>query len=493
MTTILLVIMGVLLAAAAVLFVVYYGGDAFGSGKTEAEAGRLVSEGAQMEAALELFYRQEGHYPTSDDPVAEMMTAGYLSHEPLGTRTSEPDRWAIDYNAGMIKAKLGLTDEEETMNICLKARQQLELPDTGTELGVYKCDGSDSPGGILPGREPCCIGETELSDNGGSVTPIYEVFSQTAPIGNPDCSPSAQWAILKGTGPGMRTGHCAGDDSSRDAMWEHSVTVPAAYQDSINAGVGRASISVEMNGYNGDTDRGRPYISCKDSGGATLMFTPLSTFTDPDGWPAVTVSDVLPAGCATVQYGTMSTRLSGTENSIYYRNFQMTLAGGDGSKKVYSLYRIGGYGFKTWTPEVGPALINGSTYRFNFPSITPPENTDYARYARMLQIPSEHHASIDAGKASLRLNALVWNWDNQSDEGRFNTIYLDANGNTLSNGPQSTAASHAPSEYGTFYDNTAAIPAGTRSVKLVLHMTRRTRGFTNFNASHYGIELHVNQ
>ena len=175
MTTILLVILGVLLAAASVLFVVYYGGDAFGGGKTEAEAGRLVSEGAQMEAALELFYRQEGHYPTSDDPVAELMTAGYLSHEPLGTRTSMPDRWKIDYDAGMIRAQLGLTDEEETMDICLKARQQLELPDTGTELGVYKCDGTDSPGGVLPGREPCCIGEVGVGGGPAvEVTPAFQ-------------------------------------------------------------------------------------------------------------------------------------------------------------------------------------------------------------------------------------------------------------------------------------------------------------------------------
>ena len=167
MTTILLVILGVLLAAASVLFVVYYGGDAFGSGKIEAEAGRLVSESAQMEAALELFYRQEGHYPTSDDPVAELMAAGYLSHEPLGTRTSIRDRWKIDYDAGMIRALLGSVGEEESENICLKARQQLDLPETGTATGIYRCDGSDSPGGILPGREPCCIGEVAVG--GGAV------------------------------------------------------------------------------------------------------------------------------------------------------------------------------------------------------------------------------------------------------------------------------------------------------------------------------------
>ena len=159
MTTIILVILGVLLAAAAVLFVIYYGGDAFGNGHIEAEAGRLVGEGAQMEAALELYYRQEGHYPTSDDPVAELIAAGYLDYQPLGTRTTEADRWAINYDAGMILARLGTTGHEESTSICLKARQQLDLPAANTSTGIYRCDGSDSPGGRLAGREPCCIGE----------------------------------------------------------------------------------------------------------------------------------------------------------------------------------------------------------------------------------------------------------------------------------------------------------------------------------------------
>ncbi|MDY6947271.1 MAG: hypothetical protein SXG53_16290 [Pseudomonadota bacterium] len=169
MTTILLVILGVLLAAAAVLFVVYYGGDAFGNGHIEAEAGRLVGEGAQVEAALELYYRQKGHYPRGDDPVAELIAAGYLDDHPLGTRTTEADRWAIDYDIGMIRAKLGTTDHEETMAICLKARQQLDLPDADTPTGVYRCDGSDSPGGKLAGREPCCVGEAAIG--GGPVQP----------------------------------------------------------------------------------------------------------------------------------------------------------------------------------------------------------------------------------------------------------------------------------------------------------------------------------
>lgn len=184
MTTILLVILGVLLAAAAVLFVVYYGGDAFGNGKIEAEAGRLVSEGAQMEAALELFYRQEGHYPTSEDPVAELMAAGYLSHEPLGTRTATVDRWRIDYDAGMIRALLGPSDSEESSSICLKARQQLELPVANTATGIYRCDGTDSPGGRLSGREPCCIGEVGVGGGPAGSGDIFATATLCNNLGN---------------------------------------------------------------------------------------------------------------------------------------------------------------------------------------------------------------------------------------------------------------------------------------------------------------------
>jgi len=181
MTTIILVILGVLLAAAAVLFVVYYGGDAFGNGHIEAEAGRLVGEGAQMEAALELYYRQEGHYPRGDDPVAELISAGYLDMNPMGTRTTDPDKWSINYDAGMILARLGTTDHEETTNICLKARQQLDLPKANTSTGIYRCDGTDSPGGRLSGREPCCIGEVAVG--GGPKDKSPEAIYATACAG----------------------------------------------------------------------------------------------------------------------------------------------------------------------------------------------------------------------------------------------------------------------------------------------------------------------
>ena len=169
MTTIILIAIGLLLAGAAALFVIYYGGDSLDKMSDEAQAGRLVGEGAQVEAALELYYRQEGEYPRGENPVQQLIDADYLTHDPLGTYTQAKDLWHIDYDAAMIRALLGTTDNSKSLNICKTARRQLNLPDAPTKTTIYRCDVSDSPGGKISGREPCCIGD--LSNGSGSSAP----------------------------------------------------------------------------------------------------------------------------------------------------------------------------------------------------------------------------------------------------------------------------------------------------------------------------------
>lgn len=177
MTTIILVILGVLIAAAAVLFMLYYGGDGYTNAYVEAEAARLVGEGQQISSALELHYRQEGFFPRGTDPIEELIGSKYLTHRPLGKRDAEEaDKWAINYDAGMVRLKLGKTDDDQSMKVCLKARQQLDLPEANTASGAYRCDGSDSPGGKLSGREPCCVGEVAA----GGGTANVDVFANVA-------------------------------------------------------------------------------------------------------------------------------------------------------------------------------------------------------------------------------------------------------------------------------------------------------------------------
>ena len=153
MSNIILVIMGVLIAGAAAIMTIYYGGDAFSKYKEEAEAGRLVSEGAQIEAAVELYYRNKGRFPDDGDPMEELRASDYLSHMPKGTDYVTGD-WIVDYDEGHIRATVGPSSDEASMDICRTARRQLKMPNWET---VYLCDGSDSPTGKLSSREPCCI------------------------------------------------------------------------------------------------------------------------------------------------------------------------------------------------------------------------------------------------------------------------------------------------------------------------------------------------
>lgn len=152
MSNIFLVIMGVLIAGAAAIMTIYYGNDAFSKYKEEAEAGRLVSEGAQIEAAVELYYRNKGQYPEGD-PLGELKATNYLTHSPRGAEYITGE-WIVDYDEGHIRATVGPSSDEDAMDICRTARRQLKMPEWET---VYQCDGSDSPNGKLSSREPCCI------------------------------------------------------------------------------------------------------------------------------------------------------------------------------------------------------------------------------------------------------------------------------------------------------------------------------------------------
>ena len=153
MTTTILVTIGILIAAAAALMTVFYGGDAFNNGKTNAEAARLVVEGAQMERAVGAFVAQEGRRPGDGVTPAlieeELIRKRYLREVPLGAR--QP--WVIDYDNRMIHADLGAVENKQAKDVCLAARRQLDLPEPNK---VFRCDGSDY-GGALPSREPCCI------------------------------------------------------------------------------------------------------------------------------------------------------------------------------------------------------------------------------------------------------------------------------------------------------------------------------------------------
>lgn len=171
MTTIILVVVGILLAAAAVLMLVFYGGDAFNEGDAKAEATRLVSEGVQIQAAVQAFRATEDRMPgktnTGVDAFAmkELVCKDFLTNVPRGaSTTAEPDyrstcstadglpatanesAWKVDYKLGIARSVIGRTDDSKALGICQAARAQLGLPGEPMECS--------SP--TISTREPCC-------------------------------------------------------------------------------------------------------------------------------------------------------------------------------------------------------------------------------------------------------------------------------------------------------------------------------------------------
>ena len=154
MTTIILVILGVLLAAAAALMVIFYGGEAFSDASSEAEAARLVKEGAEIEGAIELFTRQEHRYPgygskaNGLSPTEDLKARSYLTHMPQGSKMVDDADWVINYDDARIETAVGSAENDDALEVCRNVRRQLKIPDPET---VPACDE------VLSSRESCCI------------------------------------------------------------------------------------------------------------------------------------------------------------------------------------------------------------------------------------------------------------------------------------------------------------------------------------------------
>jgi len=125
----------------------------------KAEAARLVGEGVQIQAAVQAFRAQEDRYPgigagLDQAAINDLLARKYLTNMPAGIYNAEGSvqNWQIDYTHGIARATLGSTENVKAMNICRAARKQLSLAGE-----PQRCDGSGSPGGIIPDKEPCCI------------------------------------------------------------------------------------------------------------------------------------------------------------------------------------------------------------------------------------------------------------------------------------------------------------------------------------------------
>lgn len=150
MTKIILVIIGILLAAVAALMTAYYGGDAFTSSYDEAESTTLVNQSVQIDTAFRLFYTDKGRYPGNTDGTGalnELIESDYLESVPDVPNDRAPERdWRIDYNRGIARSVIGQADNDQSQEVCRKARLKFNL--TGDPLSC------DDP--ALTRMDPCC-------------------------------------------------------------------------------------------------------------------------------------------------------------------------------------------------------------------------------------------------------------------------------------------------------------------------------------------------
>lgn len=156
MTTIILVILGILIAAVAAIMMIFYGGDAYDESHAKAEAGRLVSESTQIEAAVQAYTIQEEKVPGNGTGVdasamSDLISRKYLTHSPKGFNQNAGGNWKIDYTLGIARATMGDASDPKIKAICQQARIQVGVGVAG-DSGPHQCNQAG-----LSSREPCCI------------------------------------------------------------------------------------------------------------------------------------------------------------------------------------------------------------------------------------------------------------------------------------------------------------------------------------------------
>jgi len=160
MSNVLIGVIGVILFIGLALAGALFLGDRFSNSKTDSEAARFISEGAQIARAYEMFQVQEGGYPTGNGfPAAtldqsrllEMVDRGYLKSIPEGGKRNVDNpnvtEWYIDNEKGTALTLIGT--DEGSAKVCAAARRQAGF--SGEIDDIKLCSASD-----IANNDPCC-------------------------------------------------------------------------------------------------------------------------------------------------------------------------------------------------------------------------------------------------------------------------------------------------------------------------------------------------
>lgn len=299
--------------------------------------------------------------------------------------------------------------------------------------------------------------------------PSTTAFAFDAALADPNCGPVSSWDVVRGTGPAIKdASSCSGSANHGTPIWEKTAPIPSQYLDEVAAGVVTARVSAEMAGYSGDSDRGRLTVRCLGADGSQLSFQTMP-FIDPANWSVQSVSMRVPRECVAIKMGAISYRASGTENSIYYRNFSYSLTGNDGSEQTVLLASFTGDAPTGWTVESGNVSL-GYTEYYGYPT-SKTNGASYGKSSTVVDIPDSVLLAVDAGKVDLALSTFLYNWGGQDDRGLISTVFVSEDG-VETPGPASASGYHAPTSLGNMFNSTKAMPVKTRKVRFVYECQR---------------------
>lgn len=151
MSNVIIGVIGVILFIGLAVASATWLGPKLMNSRIEAEAVGYLNQTSQISQAIESYASDRGELPVKagHEPIDILVAEKYMKYKPQGGASG----WVLDGDAqSLITPVAG--EVEQATKVCVAARIKAQMPQPAR---VFKCDGSDAPGGALSPKDPCCL------------------------------------------------------------------------------------------------------------------------------------------------------------------------------------------------------------------------------------------------------------------------------------------------------------------------------------------------
>ena len=251
------------------------------------------------------------------------------------------------------------------------------------------------------------------------------------------------------------------------------VAIPPAQHAAVDAGGWFARLTW-LHGSHQQKDRGSVRFEFLDGSGLPTGPGMENVRSAPYSWTAREYRAAVPPLTRTIRVKLRGLRTFGTENSAYFRDLALSLLKIGKDPRRLSLGPQNGGGelgdTSSWTLETGSFGVR--------PSANLPTEGDYYLYAgtsansiiyQDLALPAGQHAAVDAGQRTVE---VTWRQGSHKSKDKGAVILQFLDGGGLSTGPDVESDLVAASKWWWDRALSAAVPAGTRTIRLKLRGLR---------------------